>query len=231
VRLLIIRPQPGSDATAIRATQLGMNADVIPLFEVEAMPWSVPNTGGYDALMLTSANALRHGGAGLAQLTSLPVYAVGQATATAARAAGFDVVWTGKSGADAAAAQAGQDGRARILRLAGEQHSIVSGPAGSVADIIVTYRNAALAAPARMFQDDSLPFTVMLHSVRAARHFAAACAMHLADISRIHIAALSPQIASAAGFGWAGTIIADMPDDEALLSKAKSYFTNLSRDP
>ena len=48
--------------------------------------------------MLTSANAIRHGGAGLERLRSLPVHAVGEATAAAAREAGFAVAGIGEGG-------------------------------------------------------------------------------------------------------------------------------------
>ena len=57
----------------------------MPLFSVESLAWKVPDAASFDALLLTSANAVRQAGAGLTQLRGLPVHAVGAATATAAR--------------------------------------------------------------------------------------------------------------------------------------------------
>ena len=37
----------------------------MPLFEVEPVAWEAPDAGGFDGLLLTSANAVRHGGAAI----------------------------------------------------------------------------------------------------------------------------------------------------------------------
>src|SRR3546814_9776925 len=49
----------------------------------------------FDALLLTSAFAAREAGPEIARLATLPVYAVGDATARAAEAAGLTVAMTG----------------------------------------------------------------------------------------------------------------------------------------
>ena len=83
--LLLLRPEPGLSASAERARSLGLDVITAPLFGVEPVVWQLPTPATYDALLLTSANAIRHGGDGLAQLKHLPVHAVGSATAEAAR--------------------------------------------------------------------------------------------------------------------------------------------------
>ena len=85
-RVIVLRPEPGASETVARARELGLDAVAIPLFEVEAVEWTAPEAGGFDGLLLTSANAIRHGGDQLQSLRGLPVYAVGKATSEAARA-------------------------------------------------------------------------------------------------------------------------------------------------
>src|SRR5688572_19197975 len=97
-RLVIVRPEPGASATAQRARAIGLDALTMPLFKAEPVEWQVPDPGQFDALLLTSANAVRHAGAGLGRLRDLPVYAVGEATAAAARDAGFAIAASGDGG-------------------------------------------------------------------------------------------------------------------------------------
>src|SRR3954454_22152380 len=100
MRVLILRAEPGASATMQRARERGLDGIAMPLFEVEALDWQAPEPSGFDGLLLTSANAVLHGGEQLRSLRGLKVYAVGEATAEAAREAGFDVEATGKSGID-----------------------------------------------------------------------------------------------------------------------------------
>ncbi len=229
--MCIIRPQPGADATAALARQAGIAAEVIPLFEVQSLPWAIPDAANYDALMLTSANALRHGGGGLAALLGLPVYAIGTATAAAARAAGFGVIWTGTDGANALVIQAKADHNLRLLWLSGRHYSNVATPPEISIDTCPVYDSTALAAPSTLIKYLSSPHLTALHSVRAAQHFSSICDTHDVDKSNIAILSYSDKIAAAAGLGWAASLISNAPNDDALLLKAKSYFTNAHRDP
>lgn len=63
-RVVILRPQPGAEATVEAACALGLDALCYPLFSVEPMDWTPPDPAGFDALMLTSANTIRHAGRG-----------------------------------------------------------------------------------------------------------------------------------------------------------------------
>jgi uroporphyrinogen-III synthase len=78
--VLVLRPEPEAQATAARAEVMGMTAVACPLFGGVPVPWTPPD-GEFDAVMLTSANAIRFGGPHLAAYRSLPLYAVGAATA------------------------------------------------------------------------------------------------------------------------------------------------------
>jgi uroporphyrinogen-III synthase len=92
--LLVLRPEPGASATATSARGMGWSPVIAPLFTVRAVAWEPP-VEQPQALLLTSANAARLGGGGLAALAALPVYAVGAATAEAARRAGFTRIVAG----------------------------------------------------------------------------------------------------------------------------------------
>src|SRR4030095_11003494 len=93
--VLILRPQPGADETAARARALGLDPVVASLFTVHPRAWQAPNPAAFDAVMLTSANAVRYGGDALTPFLTLPCFAVGEATTGAAREAGFRDIRTG----------------------------------------------------------------------------------------------------------------------------------------
>jgi uroporphyrinogen-III synthase len=99
-RVLVLRPEPGASTTARRARERGLDPIALPLFEVEPVDWQAAEASGFDGLLITSANAVRHAGEGLHALRGLPVYAVGSATAEIARDAGFDVASAGDSGVE-----------------------------------------------------------------------------------------------------------------------------------
>src|SRR3546814_5342631 len=85
VPLLILRPEPGASMTAGRATALGLQPVCYPLFQVRPCVWDAPDPAEFDAIMLTSANALLHGGPQLDRFKHLPAFAVGEATGEADR--------------------------------------------------------------------------------------------------------------------------------------------------
>ena len=76
--LVLIRPEPGLTASAARARAMGLEVVEWPLFHIETIAWTIPDVRNYDAILLTSANAVRMSGSGLSQLFQLPVFAVGQ---------------------------------------------------------------------------------------------------------------------------------------------------------
>ena len=83
--IAVLRPEPGNRVTAIAIEAQGHRTIRLPLFETRPVAWAAPDAAGYDALIVTSANAFRHGGTGLVRLLDLPVWAVGAATAEFAR--------------------------------------------------------------------------------------------------------------------------------------------------
>ena len=209
--MLILRPEPGAGESAARAQALGLEPVVAPLFTVRPLPWRPPE-GPFDALLLTSANAARHAGA----LPKLPCYAVGEATASAARRAGLAEVVTGSSDGAAALALAGADGRRRILHLCGQDHLPLDAPGIEVVRRSVYAADALPALPDAAAAALASGAIVLLHSGRAARIFAALAGARQA----VRIAAISPAAAAAAGHGWAEVRTAPEPRDQALLELA-----------
>jgi uroporphyrinogen-III synthase len=211
-KVLILRPQPGADETAARARAVGLEPVVVPLFTIRPVAWEMPE-GGFDAVLLTSANGGRHGLR--PELGHLPCYAVGEATAEAARGAGAREVVTGPSDGAAAVALMAEAGVTRALHLCGRDHIALSHPQVSLERRIVYAAEAAETLPVEAGQALVEGALTLLHSPRAAALFAALVP------SRVHpIAAISLAAAQAAGRGWAEVYIAAAPRDHALLELA-----------
>jgi uroporphyrinogen-III synthase len=222
MKLLIIRPEPGASASAERAREAGLTPILLPFFEVRAVVWDLPDAADYDALLLTSANAVRFGGAGLESLRTLPVHAVGERTAEAARAARLDVTTVGTSDAAAAVKAASDMGHRRLLWLAGADHRPIKMPKNMPKALKVTtvigYASGPKKLTADMVDIIASADAVALHSPRAAQVFAQAVADFGLNRSAITLAAFSPAIAEAASHGWRGVAVAERPADIALLS-------------
>ena len=218
MKLLVIRPQPGADATAARIEASGNEALVMPLFEVQPVAWKVLPPERYDALMITSANAVRQARDGLGQLTTLPVYAVGSATARALAKAGLNAAFTGNAGVEALLDVIRDVGHSRLLWLVGEDHTGVPGHQGISIETRIVYRSNALQPAEDFAAIVQSADGVLLHSARAARYFAELCKMPGIDRTRVTIGALSPAIADSAGTGWQKVVVSATPDDAALLS-------------
>jgi uroporphyrinogen-III synthase len=218
MQCLALRPEPGLAATLERACAMGLAITGHALSEIRAVAWACPDPAGVDGLLIGSANAILHGGDSLARLADKPVYAVGEATAAAARAAGFAVAITGSGGLqgvlDAIPAPC------HLLRIAGEERVVLTPPPGVTLAEVIAYRSVALpldpAAPLLASQEA----LVLLHSAATAAHFAAESDRLGIARARVSLAALGPRIAAAAGEGWAGLHTAARPDEAALLQLA-----------
>ncbi len=214
--LVVIRPQPGCDATVAAARALGLEAHGFPLFTIEPRQWQVPEPETIDALLIGSANALRYGGHQLGHLRHLPVLAVGETTAQAARETGFRVLGTGQGGLHSLLDQL-PPGYHRLLRLAGEDRVVLSPPAGVTLTECIVYAARSLAMPAALARLLRGPAVVVLHSAEAARHFAGECQALNIDRRHISLAALAPRVGEAVGLGWAGLAISSSAQDGVLL--------------
>jgi uroporphyrinogen-III synthase len=215
-RLLVLRPEPGASATVEKARQLGLEALAVPLFTVEAVEWTAPEAGGFDGVLLTSANALRFGGERLRSLRVLKAFAVGEATAEAARRVGFDVAATGDAGVERLLGSIEPD--LRLLHLCGEDRRELEGAAQAITSLTV-YRARLVRHPDLSRAEGSI---ALIHSPRDGRRFAEL----VAGRATIGIAAISAAAAEAAGSGWKAIAVADQPSDDALLALAARLCNN-----
>lgn len=232
MRLLLTRPVRDSEALAALLTARGHEVLVTPLLSIHHRDNVELPKGDWQALLVTSANGARALGR-LADntLKSVPVLAVGEASAEAAQAQGFTHVRAAAGDVhalDALAAETLDPAKGPLLHaagsvLAGDLKSMLEARGFSVERVVLydaqkaaSFTPAALQALAGGALDG-----VLFFSPRTARHFA-----HLAmaecvtgELHRATAYCLSANIAEeidALGFG--AIRIAAEPAQDALLA-------------
>jgi uroporphyrinogen-III synthase len=216
--VIVLRPEPGNADTVARLAALGIVATSLPLFIVEPVAWDVPSTLLFDALLLTSASAVRHAGDAIAAMRALPALCVGEATATAAREAGLTVARVGKGGVSELLAEASD----RLLWLCGENRSALPRRIAATVTAVPVYRARELDVSAGVLDQ---PCIAMLHSTRAAQRLAGLAG----DRTSVSIVAISDAVAAAAGEGWRSVAIAPRPDDTEMVAIAAELCQDGSR--
>ncbi|HEX3676449.1 MAG TPA: uroporphyrinogen-III synthase [Sphingomicrobium sp.] len=209
-RVLVLRPEPGANTTVVRARERGLDAVAAPLFKIEPVSWQAPEVGGFDGLLLTSANAVRSAGGQLENFLSLPVYAVGEVTSEAARERGFGIAAVGDRGIDRLIDFIPPN--LRLLHLGGEDRRDPLEDRDGVV-VIPVYRARQVERPDLRLANGAV---VLIHSPRAGCRFAEL----VKDRGDIRLAAISPAAARAAGTGWGSLEVAMEPNDDALLALA-----------
>jgi uroporphyrinogen-III synthase len=210
-RLFLFRPEPGARHSADQARAMGLDAVLVPLFAIEPIDWTAPDPADFDAILLTSANAIRHCGDSIDSLRGLPAHCVGEATALAANLAGLGVASVGTAGVDEllASIPAGT----RLLHLCGEDRRDPTDDSRSITCVCV-YRAVATDLPADL--DELVGNVAAVHSPRAAKRLAELVKAEAKPTVRV--AAISPAAATAAGEGWESVHPASEPSDSALLA-------------
>lgn len=214
-RVIVLRPEPGAGRTAQAVARQGLEAVVHPLFAPQALEWTPPPAGDFDALLMTSAHAARLAGPALAAYHGLPAYAVGSATAAAMRAQGFGRVSAGDADASMIAARIATEGHRTVLHLAGATVAPMATGSLHVRRIAVYSMTSLPPDPALL--DDAMPGSVLLvHSPRAGERLAE----QVAPTARaaLHIVAISPKALAACGSGWASGHAPDQPGDDDMLA-------------
>jgi uroporphyrinogen-III synthase len=220
-RIWITRAQPAASATAERVRGMGFEAVVAPLLEVRAVAGGPIDLTGVGAIAFTGTNAI-----GLfaerSEARDLPVFAVGSATANAARAAGFSAVVSADGDVAALARQIAAGGVTGAVL-----HPGAAEPAGDLARSLSLHGIEARSlvvyetAPAALSPDVRRAFTefyaVLVHSPKAARR--------LADIvretpaPRLSALCLSPAVAAPLrGLALGRLEAAALPNEDALLN-------------
>jgi uroporphyrinogen-III synthase len=210
-RLFVLRPEAAARRTVEKARALGLDTVSIPLFELQQVDWSPPEPANFDGLLLTSANAVKMAGDGLDRYRELPVHAVGEGTAVAARVAGLGVATVGEGGVDVLLSKV--DPEARILHLCGEEYRppSVAGPAITVVPIYRASEKAEVPGLKGL-----RGHVAVVHSPRAARRLAELVRPEHRSV--IRIAAISEAAALAAGEGWEQVSAASAPNEKDLLA-------------
>jgi len=183
-KIWITRAQPAADVTAERVRALGHDALVAPLLEVRALENVDIDLTGVAAIAFTSANGVR----AFAERSgdrALKVFAVGAATAQAARQAGFRSVLSSEG--DVAALARGIAARKGELKgavlhagaaeLAGDLAGELAG-AGIEARRLILYETRPVALSEAQLKTVLRADAVLLHSPRAARVLAAVLRKH-----------------------------------------------------
>jgi uroporphyrinogen-III synthase len=229
MRLAVTRPQADSERTAAALRARGHNVLVAPLMRVE--PLAVDASGGWGGVIITSANAPPAIAANskCAALIKLPVFAVGQRSADAARQAGFSNVTS--AGGDVRdlvrlIAERRADAAAPLLYLSGEDRAadLIGELAahGIAAEMRIVYRAVTSPFPPELIAAlKAGEIDAVLHySRRSAENYLAGAAQ--AGIAEKALAVphlcLSASIAEPlAAVGASRIAIASRPDEAALI--------------
>lgn len=225
-RILVTRSEPGASETADRLRARGHDPVVEPLFALKPVPADIP---AFDALAFTSANGARlfaalgrHANAPV----DVPVFAVGDRTASAAREAGFTQVRSAARDIDALVTLILADlpPSATLLHagnaesrgdLVGQLHA-----AGRTASFRALYRAASVthAGPflAAHIAGESRLDAALIHSPRAA-HILADLLANTPQSAIPPLVAISAAAAAPLATRASGLAIALAPDENSLL--------------
>ena len=224
-RVWVTRARPGADRTAERLHALDLEPVVQPLLTVQLLSPALPDLDRFAALVFTSLNGV----AAYADLTARrdhPVFAVGDATAQAARDAGFAeirsaagdihdlvrlLVEAAPSPLLAIAAETPAGDLARSLRQAGGLQSI---------EIVTAYRTVPTGAATPAAID-----AVLVHSPRAAHELAE---MQVLPIDAV-IACISPTAAAPLQALGRACAVSSRPNETDLLATLQAALGK--RDP
>ena len=213
--LVIVRPEPGASATAARAKLLGLETIVCPLFVAQPLSWTSPDPDQFDALVFTSANAVRLSGIQLRRYLEKPVFAVGERTADAARDYGFKDVTAGLSSGRALIEILVGRGCNSLLHLAGADALTLCG-SGATVTVLPVYEARAIDPMPDFLLMLEKPAVVMIHSPRAGRAIATLCDKR----DHLQIIAISRAAAFEMGSGWCDVRYPEYPRDDAMLELA-----------
>ena len=219
MRVWVTRAQPAADATAAQLRALGYDAIVAPLLEVRAIEQPSVELSGVGALAVTSANAVP-AFAALTADRSLAVYAVGEATARAARGAGFTVAAVAEGDVHALAHRITADGappgvvlHPGALEPAADLAALLTAMGVSARNLPVYRTEAVTALPVGL---PSPPDVVLLHSPKAGRVLAGLLPPHWAPAMDALV--LSPACgAPLLSMGFRRLEAARFPNEAALL--------------
>src|ERR1700675_856041 len=233
--VLVTRPHPDAEATASPLRAKGLEVLLAPMLRFEPVAFHDDLDAHYGAVIVTSANALRGiephlAGSGLLKL---PLFAVGQRTADAARAAGFDRVISADGDAAGLRDSVVASARARelkkastLLYLAGADLARdLAGELGERGFNVVTHTTYRMIPVSSLPREACEAFAasgieaVLHYSRRSARAFLEAARAGGVEISALAIpqCCISAAVASVVRDAGAAQVIAAASSDENAL--------------
>jgi uroporphyrinogen-III synthase len=246
--VLVTRPSPDDETTAAGLRAKGFKVLQAPMLRFEPVAFHDDLDARYGAVIVTSANALR----GLAshltgsRLLKLPLFAVGEHTAAAARDAGFEHVVPANGDATAlrelmlASVKAKELKKAStLLYLAGADLARdLAGELGERGFSVVTHTTYRMIPVSNLPRDvcDAFAATqieaVLHYSRRSARSFLEAARAAGVEISALAIpqCCISAAVASVVRDAGASQVtVAASPDENALFEALDRALRPLSR--
>ncbi|WCL54773.1 uroporphyrinogen-III synthase [Gimibacter soli] len=228
MRLIVTRPEEDAGSTAEALAALGHTSLIAPMLRVEAMDFDLPDDSA--TLVITSANAARHGLARVPGLGRRRVFAVGAASAAVARSVGATDPVTGPGDAAGLLPLLLADHAAtgsHYCHLTGEDIVFDIAAKLTARGVRAERRTAYRAVQADVLPDDVASAIrggsvdgVLFYSARAALAFergleAAGLAAMLKGMTAY---AMSKRIAAALAAPWGGVVAAAEPTEAAVLA-------------
>jgi uroporphyrinogen-III synthase len=230
MRLVLTRPKQDSERSAVPLRARGHDVLIAPLMRIETIAADLDRHCG--AIVVTSANAIAAVAAHEARngLIRLPVYAVGERTANAARAVGFaDVTSADGDLRDLVRliSKLRSVSETRLLYLAGENRAgdLVGDLAahGIAVEMALVYRAVTVAFPPELIA------ALTAESVDGVLHFSRRSADNYLDgakktgivaqaLAGRHFCLSAATAAPLVEAGAVGVVVAGQPDEAALLA-------------
>jgi len=237
LRLIITRPQEDAEPLADELAALGVENLIAPLLSIKASGAETPDLTDVQALLLTSANGVR-AFAHLSKERKVPIYAVGHASASAAREAGFENIESAGGDVETLAALVCEKLDFRdgvVMHIAG---SMMAGDlAGTLGRSGFNYRRVQLYHAIKVTDlppqcliaiKDAQVDGVVLYSPRTAQVFMDLLTKAgLNDCTGQLLAfCLSEAVAAKiVANDWARVVIAETPDQVALINSVRELVT------
>lgn len=211
----VTRPQPQADGTARRLEAAGYRALLAPLLSL--LPHGDPGSAdGIGALALTSGSAVVVLAA-RPDFHHLPVFAVGNATAAAARRAGFSTVVSASGDVEALLRRL-VDSPQPVVHMAGLDHTGSLAERLASAGIVAERRIVYAMVPARALPRADRVDAVLLYSSRTAQVFSDLRARDPMASPWRSAPCVALSEAVAAQFAGKRTAVATRPDEDALFA-------------
>jgi uroporphyrinogen-III synthase len=221
LRVAITRASADAERTAERVRELGAEPILAPLLAIIPCGYDT-NVEDAQALLFTSANGVR-AFPDARRLHAKPVLTVGDATAEAARAAGFIDVRSADgdvSGLAALVATTLEPSAGKLIHISGDHAAgdlagVLRAAGFSVERRVAYAAHEALSLPEAFRQPLDI---VLFHSPRAAETFVR---LGAPNAEHLTAACLSPAVAEAAAcVKWARIVVSPAPREDALLRAA-----------